>query len=195
MAAVFSPPRASATAPIPARAKRALAAASRPSFPKQLGLGLAIFAAVLAASLPFAFVSDGLALAAAVGVGGVLVAPLARRRRVVLLIATLLAVLGAFGATHSIHLSVGEAADARRLGDLAPAGGIAGPNARAVPAALTYPARVEIVGSGGERISLAPLAAWAFPGALFALWALGFAAIAANRALLRWLWRRFGAAA
>jgi hypothetical protein len=29
-----------------------------------------------------------------------------------------------------------------------------------------------------------------FPGALFALWAVGFGALVLNRALLRWLWRR-----
>jgi len=209
MDAVSSPRFPSPSAPIPARAKRALAAMSGSalplpaaplpiaaprattaplSFPKQLGLGLAIFAAVLAAALPLAFVSEGFALAAAVGVGSVLVALLARRLRIALLIATLLAVLGAFAATHSIHLSLGEPAHHTRLAALAPAAGIVTRGERALPMAtvVVMPVRAEL---GGAPL---PIAGWAFPAALFLLWASGFAAISLNRALARWLWRRFG---
>ena len=199
------------TAPIPLRARRALAqmsekvapaprpaplapmsaaisrrGAATPPFAKQIGLGFAIFATVLAAALPLALVSEGLALAAAVGVGSVLIALLARRLCIALLIATLLAVLGAFAAAHSVHLSVREPVGHFQLAALAPGAGTDAKTERAlrVSVAFVLPVRAEI---GGERI---PVAGWAFPAALFALWAIGFAAIALNRALVRWLWRR-----
>jgi hypothetical protein len=53
-------------------------------------------------------------------------------------------------------------------------------------AVVVMPVRAEL---GSGRTSLA---GWAFPGALFAHWAAGFAAIAASDALARWLWRRLG---
>ena len=154
---------------------------------KQIALGLTIFVAVLSASLPLAFVSEGLALSAAVGVGSVMVALLARRLMIALLIATLLAVLGAFAAAHSVHLSQMPPSVPLRLAALAPAAGPSAPAARAAPApaAIVLSVRAEL---GGERV---PIAGWAFPGALFALWALGYVAIRANRAAALWLWRRF----
>ena len=174
-------------------AMSAVSAAPRvraPSFVRQLGSGFAIFAVVLAASLPLAFVSESLALAVAVGVGSVFLALLARRLRIALLIATLMAVLGAFGASHSIHLAVRDAPGMRALGDLAPAAGVAIRGEGPMPAAMMMPPRVSMI-AAGERT---PLAGWAFAPALFALWAVGFAAILLNRALLHWVWRRFGAA-
>src|SRR5258706_9837373 len=96
---------------------------------RQLGLGLAIFAAVLAASLPLALVSEGLALGAAVGVGSVMIALLARRFRFTLMIAALLAVLGAFGTSHSIHLALRDVPEAQRLAALMPAAGLNGSSA------------------------------------------------------------------
>src|SRR4029079_15012106 len=99
-----------------------------------------------------------------------------------------LAVLGAFAATHSIHLSLSGHASHFQLAALAPAAGPDGKSERAMPisVALVLPVRAEI---GGERT---PVAGWAFPVALFALWAAGFAAIVMNRALARWIWRRIG---
>jgi hypothetical protein len=196
------------TAPLPARVQRALAyldvpppetpaleaampppvapiAPRAPTFVKQLALGLAIFAGVLAAAIPFAFFSEGMALAAAVGVGSVLVAIFARRLRIALVIATLLAVLGAFAATHSIHVALQPSNFPIRLSALAPASGETLRNARPVQlaTAVLLPTRTEI---GGTQI---PLAGWALPAALFVFWMLGFAAIVANRKLARWMWR------
>jgi len=181
-----SPPARSGDSTPPAPAPAGSAAAL--GLAKQLGLGLAIFAAVLAAALPFAFISEGLALGAAVCIGSVLVALLARRLRIALMIATLLAVLGAFAATHSIHLALHDTTVPIRLAALAPASGAEtrGSPAIAMPAVVVMPVRAEL-GSGSTS-----LAGWAFPGALFALWAAGFAAIAASGALARWLWRRLG---
>jgi hypothetical protein len=185
-------PSLAALEPSGARPVPAPPAALPPSVPlaKQIALGLAIFAGILAASLPLAFVSEGLALTTAVGVGSVMVALLARRLLIALLIATLLAVLGSFAATHSVHLSQKSPTVPARLTALAPA---AGPNAAAAttaapPEAIVLPVRVHI---GGDRV---PIAGWAFPGALFLLWAVGFAAIRANRQLARWLLRRFAKA-
>jgi len=161
-----------------------------PSFVKELGSGLVIFAAILAASLPLAFVSERLALAVAVGVGSVFLALLARRLRIALLIATLMAVLAAFGASHSIYMAMRDAPGTRVLGDLAPAAGVATPGEAPMPAAIVSPPRVSVIAAGLRT----PLAGWAFAPALFALWAVGLAAIVLNRALLRWLWRRVGAA-
>jgi hypothetical protein len=209
VAAVSSSWTQSATAPLPARVQRALAyldipptptpspgtsapppaarvAPGAPTFLKQLALGLAIFAGVLASAIPFAFFSEGLALGAAVGVGSVLVALLARQLRIALLTATLLAVLGAFAASHSIHVAQQPGPFPIRLAALAPASGeTAARPARPllVAAAVVTPVRTEI---GGTRL---PLAGWAFPAALFAFWMLGFAAIVANRKLARWAWR------
>lgn len=178
-------------APKPAPPRNAQPA---PSLGKQIALGLAIFAGILAPSLPFAFVSEGLALATAVGVGSVLVALLARRLLIALLIATLLAVLGAFATAHSIHVALETPGVTIRLANLAPAAGVAMGAAPtpAVPAVIVFPARADF---GSQTV---PVAGWAFPGALFVLWALGFAAIRANRALVRWLigrWRRSSPAA
>jgi len=168
--------------PAPKPARSALPA---PPLGKQIALGLAIFAAVLAAALPLSLVSEGLGLAAAVGVGSVLIALLARRLRIALVIATLLAVLGAFGAAHSIHLSRPGPIHTIRLASLSPASGEtqAGTATPLPPAAVVSPVRIEYIGTR------TPIAGWAFPGALFALWAFGFVAIRLNRAFARWLWR------
>lgn len=185
-AAALGGPEPAIPAPQPRRSPAALSAA--PGFTKQLFLGVAIFAGVLAASLPFALVSEGVALGAAVGVGGVLVAIFARRLRIALMIATLMAVLGAFAATHSVHLALHPNGFPNRLAVLAPAAGETSRPARpAQPAtaiAIATPVRTEI---GGTRI---PVAGWAFPGALLLFWVVGFAALAANRKLARWAWHR-----
>jgi hypothetical protein len=185
----WNPP---ATAPIPLRAIRTPtpARANGAGFLTQLGLGLAIFVAVLAAALPLALVSEGLALGAAVGVGAVLVALLACRLRIALMIATLLAVLGAFPGTHSVHLAMHETTVPIRLAELAPASGaeMRGDRAQPMPAVVVMPVRAEL---GGASLSLA---GWAFPGALFALWAIGFAALRLSRACARWLLQRLGRA-
>jgi hypothetical protein len=163
-----------------------ISASSTTSFAKQLGAGLGIFVVVLAASVPLAFVSEGLALAMAVAVGSVFLALVAQRLRIALVVATLMAVLGAFAASHSIHLARRDLAPP--LAELAPAAGatVYGERtANAIQAAMIAAPRLTLT-AGGERV---PVAGWLFPGALFALWAAGFAAIALNRALLRWLWR------
>jgi len=173
-------------------------------FARQLGLGLAIFAAVLAASLPLAFLSEGLALGAAVGVGSVMIALLARRLRLTLMAAALLAVLGAFGTSHSIHLALRDAPEAQRLAALVPAAGLhASPSAAtmfgergsAIPATLVLPARIETIGRDGTRSALPLPAGWAFPAALFLLWALGYGLIAGIRASVRWFNRALDTAA
>jgi hypothetical protein len=152
---------------------------------KQLALGLAIFAGVLAASVPLAFVSEGLALGAAVAVASVLVALLARRLRISLLVATLLAVLGAFATSHSVHLAQQSPAIQIRLADLSPGTGLGMGEAPAPPpAVVVLPPRIMLAGE------LVPIGAWVFPSALFLLWAVGFAAIRASGALARWLWHR-----
>jgi hypothetical protein len=184
---ISSPPwTLSETAPVPQ--PRALPAVSAPpGFATQLLLGLAIFAGVLGSALPFAFVSEGLALAAAVAVGSVLVALFARRRRIALMVATLLAVLGAFAATHSVHLALQQPNSFPiPLAALAPAAGETSRLARPaqLATAVATPVRTEI---GGIRI---PVAGWAFPAALFVFWVVGFAAMAANRQLARWAWHR-----
>ena len=166
-------PKPSHPAPTPAK----------PNLVKQMALGLGAFAGILAASLPLVFISEGLALAAAVGVGAVLVALLARRLLIAPLIATLLAVLGAFAAAHSVHVARNETIVPIRLAELAPAAGL---QAGGAPPAIAVmlPVRAEL---GGARV---PIAGWAFPAALFVLWAAGFGAIRASRALARWLWRQ-----
>jgi len=170
---------------------------------RQFGLGLAIFAVVLAASLPLAFVDEGLALGAAVGVASVMIALQARRLRIAMMIATLLAVLGAFGTAHSIHLAMGTA-PTPRLGQLAPAAGpfgygaaatILNERAAAAPAAVVMPTRAEIVRADGTRTALPLPAGWALPAVLFLFWALGYGLVAANRALIRWFGRALGPAA
>lgn len=159
--------------------------ARRPSLARQLAMGLGIFVGVLAASVPLVFISEGLALAVAVGLGAVLVALLARRMLIAPLIAALLAVLGAFATAHSVHLARTETAVPIRLADLSPAAGLqAGDAPPAI--AVMLPAQAQL---GSRRV---PVAGWAFPAALFALWAAGFGAICANRAFVRWLVRKFG---
>jgi hypothetical protein len=172
----------SASDPAPKPAPSALPA---PTLGKQIALGLAIFAAVLAAALPLTLISEGLGLAAAVGVGSVMVALLARRLRIALVIATLLAVLGAFAAAHSVHLAREGQIHPIRLAALSPAAGEtqAGTATPLPPAAAVAPVQIQFIGTR------TPIAGWAFPGALFALWAFGFAAIRLNRAFARWLWR------
>lgn len=158
-----------------------------PSLVRQLAMGCGIFAGVLAATLPLAFVSEGLALAAALALGAVLVALLARRLLVAPLIAALLAVLGAFAAAHSVHLARTENTVPIRLAELAPAAGLeAGGAPPAI--AVVLPVHAQL---GGERV---PIAGWTFPAALFVLWAAGFGAIRANRALARWLWQALASA-
>ena len=161
-------------------------APARPGFVKQMALGLGIFAGILAASVPLVFVSEGLALAAAVGVGAVLVALLARRLLLAPLIAALLAVLGAFATAHSVHVARNETTVPIRLAELAPAAGLQAGGAPPV-VAVALPARADL---GGGRV---PIAGWAFPAALFLLWAGGFGAIRATRAFARWLWRQAAA--
>lgn len=174
--------------------------AAVPGFGRQIGLGLAIFAAVTAVSLPLALVSEQLALGAAVAVGGVFVALFARRLRIALLIAALMAVLGAFGATHSIHLSRGDAADLRNLAAIAPSAGPARGQPEGVaaavtrsgalqPAALMLPSRIAATGGDGRRVSVAAPSGWALPAMLFALWVLAYAAVLSGRYLLRRVWR------
>lgn len=179
-AAAMPDPGTAPPAPTPAPAETPV-----PTLGKQIALGLAIFAAVLAPALSLALVSEGLGLAAAVGVGSVLLALLARRLRIALVIATLLAVLGAFAAAHSVHLSREGHIYPLRLAALAPASGEAqaGTATPLPPAAVVAPVRIEYIGTR------TPIAGWAFPGALFALWAFGFVAIRLNRAFARWLWR------
>lgn len=172
-----------------------IAAAFQP-FARQFGLGLAIFATVLAVSLPLAFVSEGLALGAAVGVGSVMIALLARQLRFTLIIAALMAVLGAFGTSHSIHLALRDVPEAQRLAALMPAAGLNGSSAAmfgdrggAAPAMVVLPVRAEIIGRDGTRSALPLPAGWAFPAALFILWALGYCLIAAGRVAARRLSR------
>ena len=155
---------------------------AKPTLVEQMALGLGIFAGILAASVPLVYISEGLALAAAVGLGAVLVALLARRLLVAPLIATLLAVLGAFAAAHSVHVSRNETTVPIRLAELVPAAGFQAGGAPPAIAAM-LPARAEL---GGQRV---PIAGWAFPAALFVLWAAGFGAIRASRTAARWLWR------
>lgn len=164
---------------------------------RQLGFGLAIFAAVLAASLPLAFISEGLALGAAVVVASVMIALLARRLRIALMIAALLAVLGAFGAAHSIHIAVRHAPEAQRLAALVPAAGIIGESvhrAAAYPLAVMMSSRAEFVRADGSRGALPLPGFWAFPAALFVLWALGYGLVVAARAAARRLNRALDAA-
>lgn len=161
-------------------------APARPTLVKQMVLGLGIFAGILATSVPLVFISEGLALAAAVGVGAVAVALLARRLLIAPLIAALLAVLGAFATTHSVHIAHQEPAVPIRLSELAPAAGLQAGGAPPL-VAVALPSRADF---GGTRV---PVAGWAFPVALFALWALGFGAIRATRAFARWLWRQAAA--
>lgn len=169
-------------APIPQPAP----ATARPGLLKQLALGLGIFALILVVSVPLAMISEGLALAAAVAVGAAAVALLARRLLIAPLVAALLAVLGAFAAAHSVHVSRLEPAVPIRLADLAPASGLQAGGAPPL-VAITLPSRAEI---GGTRV---PIAGWAFPAALFALWAAGFGAIRAVHTFARWTWRQAAA--
>jgi hypothetical protein len=76
------------------------------------------------------------------------------------------------------HVARNETTVPIRLAELAPAAGL---QAGGAPPAIVVmlPVRAEL---GGERV---PIAGWAFPGALFALWAAGFGAIRASRALAR----------
>ncbi len=175
-----------APAPQPAPSPRPAPAIAKPGLLKQIALGLGIFALILAVSVPLATVSEGLALAAAVAVGAAAVALFARRLLIAPLVAALLAVLGAFAAAHSVHISQLEPAVPIRLADLAPSSGFQAGGAPPV-VAITYPARAEI---GETRV---PIAGWAFPAALFALWALGFGAIRAVHAFARWTWRQAAA--
>ena len=161
-------------------------ATAKPGLLRQLALGLGIFALILAVSVPLATVSEGLALAAAVAVGAIAVALLARRLLIAPLIAALLAVLGAFAAAHSVHISRLEPAVPIRLADLAPSSGFQAGGAPPV-VAITYAARAEI---GETRV---PIAGWSFPAALFVLWAAGFGAIRAVHAFARWTWREAAA--
>ena len=158
--------------------------APRPSLVRQLAMGLGIFAGVLAASVPLVFISEGLALAAAVGLGAVLVALLARRLLIAPMIAALLAVLGAFATAHSVHLARTETTVPIRLAELAPAAGLHGGAPPAI--AVVMPIQAQF---GSQRV---PIAGWAFPAALFALWAAGFGAIRATQLLVRWLLRKYG---
>ncbi|MCW5773613.1 MAG: hypothetical protein KIT16_18370 [Rhodospirillaceae bacterium] len=172
-------------------------AAAITAFGREIGLGVVIFASVSAVALPLAFISEGLALGAAIALGSVLIALLARRLRIALLIAALLAVLGAFGATHSISVKHGDAADPQRLAAMAPASGIARPapaERRAdrnlfQPATMMLPTRIAATGLDGEKISLTAPPSWALPALLFALWAAGYVALLAAIGLLRRLWR------
>ena len=159
---------------------------ARPTLVKQMALGLGIFAGILATSVPLVFISEGLALGAAVGVGAVAVALLARRLLIAPLVAALLAVLGAFATSHSVHIAYQEPAVPIRLSELAPAAGLQAGGAPPL-VAMALPSRAEL---GSTRV---PVAGWAFPAALFALWALGFGAIRATRAFARWLVRQAAA--
>jgi hypothetical protein len=168
------------------KAPASATSAARPGLAKQLALGLGIFAGILAASVPLVFISEGLALAAAVGAGAVAVALLARRLLIAPLVAALLAVLGAFATSHSVHVAHQQPSVPIRLGEIAPAAGLEAGGAPPV-IAVALPSRAEF---GGTRL---PIAGWAFPAALFALWALGFGAIRATSAFARWLWRQAAA--
>lgn len=161
-------------------------APARPTLVKQMALGLGIFAGILATSVPLVFISEGLALGAAVGVGAVVVALLARRLLIAPLVAALLAVLGAFATSHSVHMAYQEPAIPIRLSELAPAAGLQAGGAPPL-VAMALPSRADI---GATRV---PVAGWAFPAALFALWALGFGAIRATQAFARWLVRQAAA--
>jgi len=166
---------------------------------RRLGLGAAIFAAVLLASLPLAFVDQGLALGAAVGSASVMIALLARRLQIALMAAALMAVLGAFAATHSIHIAMGHPPAATRLAQIAPAAGPVRETAAAsvmlrdrssvAPAALVLPARAEFVAADGTRSSMPLPAGWTLPLALFVLWALGYGLVAMGRRFARRLTR------
>ncbi len=161
-------------------------APAAPSLLKQMALGLAIFAAILGTSVPLVFISEGLALGAAVAVGAVVLGLLARRLLIGPVVATLLAVLGAFATSHSVHTAYHAPATPVRLSELAPAAGL---RAGGVPplVAMTLPSRAEF---GSTRL---PVAGWAFPAALFALWAFGFAAMRVTHGFARWLVREASA--
>jgi disulfide bond formation protein DsbB len=158
-------------------------ASSPPNFTSQIRSGFGIFAIVLIVSLPLAFVSQRLALAVAVAVGSVFLALLARRLRIALLLATLLAMLGAIGAAHSVHLY--REPSPSSLAQLAPAAG-AVPGTRAAKAVIPTTSRVSSAHANGVRTEIL---GWLFPGALFTLWAIGLAAVTLNRAVLRWIRR------
>ena len=151
------------------------AAAFVPAF-RQIGLGASTFGVVLAVSLPLALVDRGMALGAAVGVASVLIALFARRLRIALMAAALLAVLGAFAATQSIHMARHEAPMPQRLALIAPAAGTPNDPAASVvlrdreasPTALILPARAEIVAADGTRSSVTLPAGWTMPAGLFA---------------------------
>lgn len=179
-------PKPQPAVPQPVPAPRPAPAMAKPGLLKQLALGLGIFALILAVSVPLAMVSESLALAAAVALGAVAVALLARRLLIAPLVAALLAVLGAFAAAHSVHIARLETAVPIRLTDLAPSSGFQAGGAPPV-VAITYQAHAAI---GGTRV---PIAGWAFPAALFALWAAGFGAIRAVHAGARWALRQTAA--
>ncbi len=167
-----------------------------PSFATQLALGLGIFAAVLAVSIPLAFVAAPAGLAAAVTLGSLFLALQMRRLRFSLVTATLLAVLAAFGSaqtaqTERLHRADVQAA-ARQFADLAPASGHAIPVAapREVIAAVVMLPRAELMGADGRLLQVTAIAGWAFPPALVLLWIVGLAAFTGNRALLRHLRQR-----
>lgn len=162
---------------------------------RRLGHGAAIFGAVLLASLPLAFVDQGLALGAAVGAASVMIALLARRLQIALMAAALMAVLGAFAATQSIHIAMGNPPAANRLAQIAPAAGPVGETTAAsvmlrdrsslAPAALVLPARAEFMTADGTRSSMLLPAGWSLPLALFVLWALGYGLIALSHRFAR----------
>ena len=170
---------------------------------RRLGSGAAIFALVLAVSLPLAFVDQGLALGAAVGVASVLIALLAQRLQIALMAAALMAVLGAFAAAQSVHIAMGNPPAVTRLAQMAPAAGTLTDTAATTvvlrdrsitaPEALVLPARAEFVGADGTRSSMPLPAGWSLPIALFVLWSLGYGLIALSRIAARRINRAFAA--
>jgi hypothetical protein len=170
------------------------AAAFVPAF-RQIGLGASTFGVVLAVSLPLALMDRGMALGAAVGVASVLVALFARRLRFALIAAALLAVLGAFAATQSIHMARHHAPSPQGLAQMAPAAGTPNDPAASIvlrnrdretaPASLILPARAEIVAADGTRSSLTMPAGWTVPAALFVFWIAMCGVIAGGRIAAR----------
>ncbi len=88
---------------------------------RQLVLGSEVFAGILAVSVPLIFVSKGLALGAAIGLGVLLVALLARRLLLTTLIAAVLAILGALATAQSVHASHADTVSPIPLGAPPPA--------------------------------------------------------------------------
>src|SRR5690242_12321088 len=100
-------------APVPSAS---ISPTAKPSLLRQLAMGCGVFAGILTVSVPLVFVSKGLALGAAVGLGVLLVALLARRLLVTPVIAAVLAILGAFATAQSVHASYTDTAVPIRLG-------------------------------------------------------------------------------